>query len=139
MRKLEINLHDSHIGIWQDDPNEPSFKEEVYGGLIRLLRDRGWTTHKDPEAKRNWASLSPNTRQAAKGNLRAHIQTAGRCVELLGISVDGIDLPSALSAWIRAARMSCRLTRARRATDWRPDCPYNGQAPLPPSLPVAEA
>ncbi|MFV1498080.1 hypothetical protein VW040_17260 [Phaeobacter sp. JH85H1] len=60
-------------------------------------------------------------------------------VDLLGISVDGIDLPSALSEWIRAARMSCRLTPARRATDWRPDCPYNGQAPLPPSLPVAEA
>ncbi|MFV1728647.1 hypothetical protein VWY34_15500 [Phaeobacter sp. JH20_02] len=82
MRKLEINLYDSHIGIWQEDPNDPSFKEEVYGGLILLLRDRGWTAHKDPETKRNWASLSPNTRQAAKGNLRAHIQTAGRCVEL---------------------------------------------------------
>ncbi|WP_148666132.1 hypothetical protein [Phaeobacter piscinae] len=53
-------------------------------------------------------------------------------VDLLGISVDGIDLPSAFSAWIRAAPISCRLTTARRATDWRPDCPYNGQAPLPP-------
>ncbi|UWR74100.1 hypothetical protein [Phaeobacter inhibens] len=56
-------------------------------------------------------------------------------VDLLGISVDGIDLPSALSAWISAARMFCRLTPTRRATDWRPDCPYNGQT----SLPVAEA
>ncbi|UWQ47286.1 hypothetical protein [Leisingera aquaemixtae] len=60
-------------------------------------------------------------------------------VTLLGISASGDDMPSALDAWIRAARLYHTLDGTRRATDGRPDCPYNGQAPLPETLPVAEA
>jgi hypothetical protein len=60
-------------------------------------------------------------------------------VILLGISASGDDLPSALRTWIRFARLYHTLDGTRRATDGRPDCPYSGQAPLPPTLPEAEA
>lgn len=60
-------------------------------------------------------------------------------ITLLGISASGDDMPSALDAWIRTARLYQTLDGTRRATDGRPDCPYSGQAPLPKTLPVAEA
>ncbi|MFY0309659.1 hypothetical protein ACFMBG_07150 [Leisingera sp. D0M16] len=61
-------------------------------------------------------------------------------VSLLGIPASGADMPSALDAWIRAARLYHTLDGSRRATDGRPDCPYSGQAPLPetPSLAVTK-
>ncbi|WP_051371947.1 hypothetical protein [Leisingera aquimarina] len=60
-------------------------------------------------------------------------------VSLLGITASGDDMPSALDAWIRSARLHHTLDGSRGATDGRPDCPYSGQAPLPKTLPVAEA
>ncbi len=48
-------------------------------------------------------------------------------VDLLGIQSTGNSRQSALSNWIKTA-----TTRVpRRASDGRPDCPYNGQAALP--------
>lgn len=61
-------------------------------------------------------------------------------VTLLGVSASGDDMPAALDAWMRAAQVHHTLDGTRRATDGRPDCPYNGSAPLPPpDTPVAEA
>ncbi|MFW8594936.1 hypothetical protein [Cribrihabitans neustonicus] len=60
-------------------------------------------------------------------------------VTLLNISASGEDMPNALDAWIRAARLFHTLDGSRRATDGRSDCPYSGQAPLTENLPVAAA
>ncbi|MBY6056792.1 hypothetical protein [Leisingera daeponensis] len=58
-------------------------------------------------------------------------------VALLNISASGENMPSALDAWIRAARLFHTLDGSRRATDGRPDCPYSGQAPLTKPLPAS--
>ncbi|MCG7623218.1 hypothetical protein [Epibacterium sp. Ofav1-8] len=48
-------------------------------------------------------------------------------VDLMGIQCAGTSRQSALSRWIKTA--SARVPR--RASDGRPDCPYNGQPPAP--------
>ena len=48
-------------------------------------------------------------------------------VDLMGIQGTGTSRQSALSRWIKTA--SARVPR--RASDGRPDCPYNGQPPAP--------
>lgn len=53
-------------------------------------------------------------------------------VSLLGLTAVGDNMPDALDAWLRAARVHHTIDGTRRATDGRPDCPYNGAA-LPPS------
>lgn len=53
-------------------------------------------------------------------------------VEHLGISATGESRTQALSKWIALAKE----TTALRATDGRPDCPYNGQPPVPNRVPV---
>lgn len=60
-------------------------------------------------------------------------------VSLMGVIGIGSDLASALASWVRTARLHHLIDRTRRATDGRPDCPYNGQAPLPETLHDAEA
>ncbi|RAI42026.1 hypothetical protein CH341_20425 [Rhodoplanes roseus] len=82
MRKVTVRLHDTHIGIWQDDARDPSFSREIYGGLIRHLRGAGWKVRVDPQIKRNYSCLSPSHRLAAKGALRASIKVSGRVVEM---------------------------------------------------------
>ncbi|NIZ12688.1 hypothetical protein [Phaeobacter sp. HF9A] len=53
-------------------------------------------------------------------------------VELLGIRVDAPTRGQAISLWIKTAKD--RVTK--RATDGRPDCPFNGQCPAPDKIPV---
>jgi hypothetical protein len=48
-------------------------------------------------------------------------------VDLMGIQSTGTSRQGALSNWIKTA--SARAPR--RASDSRPDCPYNGQPPAP--------
>ncbi|PTM61876.1 hypothetical protein [Phreatobacter oligotrophus] len=77
---IELRMHDTHIGIWQASAHDPSFRDEVYGGLIRLMRARGWTIGQDPHTRRHYACLSPNHRLGRKGDLRCSIQLAGRSI-----------------------------------------------------------
>ncbi|WP_227513788.1 hypothetical protein [Tritonibacter mobilis] len=48
-------------------------------------------------------------------------------VDLMGIQSTGTSRQSALSRWIKTATARVH----RRASDGRPDCPYNGQLPAP--------
>ncbi|WP_147080019.1 hypothetical protein [Methylobacterium haplocladii] len=80
-RKLDINLYDTHIGIWQDDANDPSFQKEIFGPLIRLLHDHGWVVRADGLTR--YRSLRPNYRLGWRGDLRVAIQISGRCIELV--------------------------------------------------------
>ena len=41
-RAGSIRLHDTTIGIWEDAVNERDFQQQVFGPLIRFLRDAGW-------------------------------------------------------------------------------------------------
>lgn len=79
---LDVNIHDTSIGIWQDDARDPTFQPDIYGGLVRLLRDRGWCVREDPDIRRRWPSLSETHRLAARGTLRASIEVSGRVVKV---------------------------------------------------------
>lgn len=81
-RKVEVRLHDTSIGVWQDDPNDPTFHSEIYGGLIRLMRGRGWCVREDPHIKKHYSCLRQYHRLASKGPLRAAIKISGRVVEI---------------------------------------------------------
>ncbi len=74
---IELRMHDTHIGIWQANPHDPSFRDEVYGGLIRLMRRRGWTIGADPHVHRHYRALSPSHRLGRKGDLRCSIEVGG--------------------------------------------------------------
>lgn len=61
-------------------------------------------------------------------------------VRLHGLTGKGCSESAAITDWIKAAEAHHTATRTARATDGRPDCPYNGAAALPPvSTRVAEA
>ncbi|GAB4071694.1 hypothetical protein KHC28_00175 [Ancylobacter sonchi] len=78
-RKLDVRLHDTTIGIWQDDPNDPTFKTEIFAGIRGLLWRRGWTVGEDPAC--HYRSLRPSRRLARKGRLIASLQVNGRHIE----------------------------------------------------------
>jgi len=79
---IELRMHDTHIGIWQANPHDPSFRDEVYGGLIRLMRRRGWTIGADPHVHRHYRALSPSHRLGRKGDLRCSIEVGGRQIKV---------------------------------------------------------
>ncbi|MDR6953838.1 hypothetical protein J2X65_003201 [Ancylobacter sp. 3268] len=78
-RKLDVRLHDTTMGIWQDDPNDPTFKTDIFAGIRGLLWRRGWKVGDDPACHHR--SLRPSHRLARKGNLIASLQVAGRSIE----------------------------------------------------------
>ncbi|RWB67659.1 MAG: hypothetical protein EOQ49_25080 [Mesorhizobium sp.] len=80
--KIDVNIHDTHIGIWQDDAHDETFRSEVFGTLIRGMRGRGWHVHEDPEIRRRFHILNSSHRLAARGNMRASIEIAGRCIKV---------------------------------------------------------
>lgn len=59
-RKLEIILHDMSVGIRQDEANDATFRTEIYAGLIRHLRHRGWTVGQHNEVHTRHRCLSPD-------------------------------------------------------------------------------
>ncbi len=79
---LDVRIHDASISLWQDDARDPSFREEIYGGLIRLLRSHGWSIRRDPQVKRNWPRLSADHRLGARGTMRCAIKVSGRVVKV---------------------------------------------------------
>jgi hypothetical protein len=79
---LEIRIHDSSIGIWQDDARDVSFRSEVYAPLIRAFRSRGWSIKQDPNIRRHYRCLNANQRLGAKGSLRFAIEISGRVVKV---------------------------------------------------------
>lgn len=81
-RALDVNLHDAHIGIWQDDARDPTFRAEIYLGCLRLFQRRGWRITADPKILKHYRCLSKDRRLAEKGDLRASIDISGRVVEI---------------------------------------------------------
>lgn len=81
-RKLDINLHDTRIGIWQDDPNDPTFRAEIFEPLTAWMRRRGWRVTADPEALKRHRCISKDYRVAERGDLRAKAECHGRSIEV---------------------------------------------------------
>lgn len=79
---ISINIHDSHIGIWQDDARDASFRSEIYGALIRQMRDRGWSIGRNDQTHRHYRCLSPDRRVGARGTLLCDIEISGRVVKV---------------------------------------------------------
>lgn len=79
---ITVRVFDTSFGIWQDNANDPSFRSEVFGPLLRILRDLGWSVRENPEVKKHYTSLSPNCRLASNGTLRATIELSGRVIEI---------------------------------------------------------
>ncbi|AWN55031.1 hypothetical protein [Methylobacterium sp. 17Sr1-1] len=81
-RDLTLRLHDTQAGIWQENANDPTFRKEVFLGLLKHLGRSGWAVSLDDEVRKRHRSLSPNYRRARKGNLFASVRTCGRVVEV---------------------------------------------------------
>ena len=79
---LDIRIHDSSIGIWQDDARDASFRADVYAALIRGMRARGWSIKRDPMVHRHYRSISPDRRLGARGSLRCLVEITGRVVKV---------------------------------------------------------
>ncbi|MDX1194691.1 hypothetical protein GOL96_25470 [Sinorhizobium medicae] len=83
MRKpISVNIHDSHLGIWQDDARDETLRSEVYAELIRRMRSRGWSIRRNPEVHHRHRCISHNYRLGARGTLRCEIELAGRTVKV---------------------------------------------------------
>jgi hypothetical protein len=79
---IRIRIHDASIGIWQERADDPTFKTEVFGRVIRHMRDRGWKIGQDKDVHRHYRILSPNHRMGERGNLRCAIRLSGRVVDV---------------------------------------------------------
>lgn len=81
-RKLSVNLHDTTIGIWQGDAQDPSFRAEVFGPLIRMLRNAGWKIGSDPQIVKHYNCLRHDHRLMSKGQLLGKLNISGRHIEI---------------------------------------------------------
>jgi hypothetical protein len=80
--RIGAHIHDASLGIWQDDANDKTFRSEVFGPIVRLLRDRGWKIGADPSVKKNHPIISHNYRFGHRDTLRVKIKICGRCIEV---------------------------------------------------------
>ncbi|WP_158810279.1 hypothetical protein [Beijerinckia sp. L45] len=78
---LALNIHDTHLGIWQDDANDPLFEQVIFAGLIRHLRRRGWTVGPDADIVKNYPILRRYRRFCRKGELLATLEVNGRSIQ----------------------------------------------------------
>lgn len=81
MRKIEVNLHDAHVGLWQDSANDPTFKGEIFDGVLAHLKRRGFKITAVPRIAKHHRCISPLFRLASRGEMRAEIQVSGRVVQ----------------------------------------------------------
>lgn len=79
---ITIRIHDAHLGIWQDDANDPSFREEIYKPLLKEMARRGWKLRADPHTLKHYRILSPLRRIASRGDLRAQVNLTGRALQI---------------------------------------------------------
>lgn len=82
-RAIEIRIHDTDMGIWQDDAHDPTFRSKIFLGLATHLRRRGWNVQPHAEIRtRHGARFAASYRICAKGNLLAELGVSGRHIEL---------------------------------------------------------
>jgi len=79
---IELRIHDSHLGIWQENAKDETFRTEIYDVLIRDLRTRGWSIKRDPNIHTHYRSISVCHRVGTRGTLRCAIEITGRHVKI---------------------------------------------------------
>lgn len=79
---ISVVISDAHLGIWQEDARDNTFRTEVYAELIRRMRARGWSIGRNPSVHRHYRCLSANNRLGARGTLRCSIEIFGRKVSI---------------------------------------------------------
>lgn len=79
---LAIRIHDSSIGIWQEDARDASFRTDIYAVLIRAMRSRDWSIRRDPRIWHHYRSISADRRMGARGTLCCSIEITGRVVKV---------------------------------------------------------
>ncbi|NUN52203.1 MAG: hypothetical protein HUU06_05370 [Planctomycetaceae bacterium] len=79
-RSGEIRIHDSTVGVWEDQVETKAFQAEVFDPLIRFLRSRGWRVKRDPQAHRHYRTISKWHRYCRRGDLEANLQLMGRSI-----------------------------------------------------------
>ncbi|WP_435659726.1 hypothetical protein [Leisingera caerulea] len=101
-------------------------------------------------AAQNMAEASPITRALIFAGLGGEFWPADPepvghdefdwTVRLYGLTQRGPSQNEAIGKWVNSALTLHQDNKTARATDGRPDCPFNGAAPLPPAdTLVAEA
>lgn len=106
MRHAALQNQQQIYSDMQQLANTPLFRRAALfrkagGTLTPPHEDCRW----DYEASRWWASLH-------------------------GMTTNGASRTDAIRRWLHAAGQNLRADPSRRATDDRPDCPFNGQATL---------
>ncbi|WP_257164635.1 hypothetical protein [Bradyrhizobium sp. SRS-191] len=79
---LSVHIHDAHLGIWQDNANDPTLRTAIYAPLIRAMTKRGWSIKADPQVLQHYRSISRDHRLGTSGTLHCAIRIAGRVVEI---------------------------------------------------------
>lgn len=81
-RKIEMRIHNATVGLWQDNANDPSFRTDVFIGLLKMLGRRGWAIGPDAEIVKRHNCLKKYHRRGRKAELEAAIRISGRVVEI---------------------------------------------------------
>lgn len=84
-----VKIYDSSINVWEepgrrcDDDYEEAFLREVFGPLIRAMRDRRWKVGRDWEVHKRYRSLSKSHRYCVHpSGLEASLERGGRHIQL---------------------------------------------------------
>lgn len=84
-----VKLYDSSINVWEeppgrcDDDYEKGLLREVFGPLIRAMRDRGWKVGRDERIHRDYRCLSKSRRYCVHpSGIEAKIEQSGRYIGL---------------------------------------------------------
>jgi hypothetical protein len=80
-RSLTTRIYDTTFSIWQDNANDPSFRTEIFDGVKKWLRRRGWTLSIDRKEIAHYPHLRNDQRVCFKGPLRAILSISGRHIE----------------------------------------------------------
>jgi len=79
LRAGSITVTDAHLGIWENDVDEPGIRPVFHQIVAYLDAELGFAMTRDPKM---YPSISPWTRVGKRGDLELSIHQAGRHIEL---------------------------------------------------------
>lgn len=147
-RKIDIRVVDAQIAFWQEGANDPSFRDDVFIGALKLLGRRGWSIGPDAEIVKHHNCLKRYHRSGVKAEMEMRIQISGRVVEieLWANNYDGGNPNGNRYGFGKLQKMPY-LTRLRIEAEHRALIFWAAEAflvsvsrpnPMPPAIPAAE-
>jgi len=76
-RTGSTNIFDTHVGVWEEDVDEPAMRL-VFLAMLDHLRLRGWHVEQDPGVLERHPSIADGYWVGHKGDLRMYAETGGR-------------------------------------------------------------